>query len=280
MSCFIVRCSVLFITLRYLCSEVTIIIHRNTKAELEHQVLVSWVLFKNWQFILLMRFKNSELAYLLAAPWLERGLLMEEPSAPKAFGGYACFRGPGTGCYHRATWAPAGQRETEPCGFPLAQPPRTQRRQGAACAGPTEWIARRTFQWRQRVISLKPKGTTSGLHTKCRTWNSGPSTIRFPQSSSSLRLRGSVPQPQGTGHNLCFSVHVKGRFRSGVFAPLTSVTLLFLSVAQPVERSDEAQGLESVYVAMVTAPFTSMISLPFDLWSGRKEQEEWKPILG
>lgn len=107
----------------------------------------------------------------------------------------------------------------------------------------------------QHVISLKEKGTTSGMHSECCAWNSGPSTVRFPQFSSSLGLGGSVPQSQllGTRHNLGFSVHVKGRFRSGVLAPLTSVTLLFLAVAQPAERSDEVQGLESVYVTTVTA---------------------------
>lgn len=83
-----------------------------------------------------------------------------------------------------------------------------------------------------------------------------PSAQRFPQLSSPLRLRGSGPQPQllGTRHNLCFHVHVKGRCRSGVLVPLTSVTLLFLTVAQLAERSDEVQGLQSVYVTMVTAP--------------------------
>lgn len=57
-----------------------------------------------------------------------------------------------------------------------------------------------------------------------------------------------MPQPQllHIGHDLGFTVCVKGRFRSGVHAPLTSGTLLFLAVAQATERSDEAQALESL----------------------------------
>lgn len=92
-----------------------------------------------------------------------------------------------------------------------------------------------------------------------------------PTVSPSLGLRGLVPQLLGTGDDPCFSVHVKGRFRSGVLVPLNSVPLLFPAAAQLAERSDGVRGLECVYVTMVTAPFTSVGSLAFDLESVRKE---------